>query len=95
MATVAKRLPFLFMETMYSILSFLLVGFLAGWLAGKIVKGSGFGLAKNIILGIVGSFVGGFLFWLLGFSSSGFLASVVVSTVGALLTIYLANKFKI
>ena len=47
------------------IILFLLLGALAGWIAGKIMKGSGFGLIGNIVVGVIGAFIGGFLFaWL-------------------------------
>ena len=53
------------------IILYLLIGAVAGWLAGLIMKGRGFGLFGNIIVGIIGGFIGGFLFGVLGFTSFG------------------------
>jgi uncharacterized membrane protein YeaQ/YmgE (transglycosylase-associated protein family) len=71
-----------------SILGVLLIGALAGWLAGKFMRGRGFGVLKNILVGIAGSIVGGILFGLLGFHSAGALASLVSATVGAIVLLY-------
>ncbi len=66
------------------ILTFLIVGLIAGWLAGQIVRGHGFGLVGDIIVGIVGAFVGGFLFRVLGVGPEyGFIGSVIMSLIGA------------
>ena len=67
---------------------FLAIGAIAGWLAGKIIKGGGFGLFGNIIIGIVGALIGGFVFGLLGISAGGFIGSIVTATVGAVLLLY-------
>ena len=61
----------------------LIIGIVAGWLAGQIAQGSGFGLIGNMVVGIVGAFVGGFLFNLLGMTAYGTIGSIVMSTVGA------------
>jgi len=50
---------------------FLIIGALAGWLAGQIMKGRGFGVIGNILVGVVGAFIGGFLFRVLGFAAFG------------------------
>ena len=65
-----------------SLVSFLLVGLIAGWLAGQIMKGSGFGLLGNMVIGIVGAFVGGFVFQLIGLTSDGLLGFIITATVG-------------
>ena len=66
------------------ILIWLIVGAVAGWLAGLIVKGYGFGLGGNIVLGIVGAFVGGWLFGRLGIViAPGILGTIIAATVGA------------
>jgi uncharacterized membrane protein YeaQ/YmgE (transglycosylase-associated protein family) len=64
---------------------FLLIGALAGWLAGKITRGRGFGLVGDIIIGIVGALVGGFVFSLIGLQSFGTLGALVTATVGAVI----------
>ena len=72
----------------------LIIGAVAGWLAGKLMKGRGFGLIGNIVVGIIGAVIGGFLFGLLGVSAGGIIGSVVMATVGALVLLYLVNLFK-
>jgi uncharacterized membrane protein YeaQ/YmgE (transglycosylase-associated protein family) len=73
---------------------FLLIGLVAGWLAGKIMKGGGFGVVGDIVVGVVGALLGGFLFGLLGFSASGLLGSLVVATVGAVVLLFLLRLIK-
>ena len=51
---------------MIGLISFLIVGLLAGWIAGQLTRGSGFGLLGNLLVGVIGAFVGGVLFWVLG-----------------------------
>lgn len=66
----------------------LIAGGIAGWLAGKVTKGSGFGAVKNIVLGIIGGFVGGFALGLLQLSPTGFIGDIVAATTGAVLFIF-------
>jgi uncharacterized membrane protein YeaQ/YmgE (transglycosylase-associated protein family) len=73
---------------------FLLVGLVAGWLAGKITKGSGFGLLGDIVIGVIGAFVGGFLFRLVGISAGGTVGSVIVATIGAIVLVYIVGLIK-
>ncbi len=78
-----------------SILVWLLIGAIAGWLAGVIVKGYGFGIVGNIVVGIVGAIVGGWIFGSLGISSgSGILGSVIGATVGAVLLLLILRVVK-
>jgi uncharacterized membrane protein YeaQ/YmgE (transglycosylase-associated protein family) len=73
-----------------SLLVFLIVGAIAGWLAGLIVKGYGFGLIGNIVVGIVGAFIAGWLFPYLGFTlGGGVLAAIVHATIGAIILLVL------
>jgi uncharacterized membrane protein YeaQ/YmgE (transglycosylase-associated protein family) len=72
-----------------SIIMVLVIGALAGWLAGKIMKGEGFGVAVNIVVGIIGAVIGGFLFSLLGVSAGGFIGSLITATVGAVALLFL------
>lgn len=64
---------------------FLIIGALAGWLAGQIMKGRGFGVIRNIVVGVVGALIGGLLFRLLGFAAFGLLAQLIMATVGAVI----------
>ena len=75
------------------ILAALIIGAIAGWLAGVIKKGKGFGLVGNLLIGILGAMLGGFLFGLIGLTSTGMIGSLVVSTIGAILLLGLINKF--
>ena len=69
-----------------SIIVFLIVGAIAGWLAGVIVKGFGFGLLGNIVVGIVGAFVAGWLFPQLGWGvGGGFFWAILHATIGAVI----------
>jgi uncharacterized membrane protein YeaQ/YmgE (transglycosylase-associated protein family) len=79
---------------MNSLIYFLLIGLLAGWLAGKFMKGSGFGLVGNLLIGIVGAVLGGFLFGLLGLVSYGLIGSLVTATVGAVVLLYIIQLAK-
>lgn len=73
----------------------IIVGLIAGWLAGKIMKGSGYGAVANTILGVIGAVVGGLILRLLGFySSGGLISSILVATLGAVVLVWLANKLK-
>ncbi len=73
----------------------LVIGALAGLIAGKIMRGGGFGLLGNLFVGIVGAFVGSFVFGLLGLESSGGLVgSLVTSTVGAIVLLWIVGMFK-
>ncbi len=67
------------------------IGILAGWLAGKIMRGRGFGVLVDLLLGIVGSVVGGFVFGLLGIYAGSLVGSLVVATAGAVLLLYLVR----
>ena len=74
---------------------FVLIGLVAGWLAGLLVKGGGFGVVGDIIVGIIGALVGGFLFSSLGVSSGGSLVgAIIVATIGAIVLIFLLRLLK-
>ncbi len=74
---------------------FLLVGLAAGWLAGKITKGRGFGLVGNLIVGVIGAYVGGWLFNFVGVSAgSGFWGSLVTSVIGAIVLLFIIGLIK-
>lgn len=79
---------------MHGLLWYLIIGLVAGWLAGKIMNGSGFGIVGDIVLGVVGAAVGGWLFGLLGVSAGGILGSIVMATVGAVALLYAVRLIK-
>ena len=70
-------------------IAFIIVGLVAGWLAGLIWKGQGFGLIGNLCVGVVGAIIGGFLLRLIGFSYHGFIPSVFAAMAGALVLQFL------
>lgn len=72
----------------------LLIGALAGWLAGKILKGRGFGAIGNIVVGILGAVLGKFLFGFLGITAGGLLGSLITATVGAIVLVYVVGLIK-
>lgn len=73
----------------------ILVGLIAGWLAGVLVKGGGFGVLGDIVVGILGALIGGFLFQSLGVSAGGgFLGSILVATIGAIVLIVVLRIIK-
>ena len=73
---------------------FLAIGAVAGWLAGLIMKGGGFGLLGDIVVGIIGAVVGGFVFGLLGISAGGLIGSIVTATAGAALLLFIIGMIK-
>ena len=75
-------------------IGFLAIGLIAGWLAGQIMKGRGFGLVRNMIVGVVGAILGGMLFGVLGLSASGTMGSLLTATVGAVVLLYLLSYVK-
>lgn len=81
--------------TLESLLIFLLIGAVAGWLAGVLVKGYGFGIVGNILVGIIGAFVAGLVFPALSLSlGGGILASIVHATLGAVLLLLVIRVVK-
>ncbi len=81
--------------TMESVLVWLVLGALAGWLAGVIVKGYGFGLPGNIVVGILGAVIGGWLFGLTGLSTGGgFVGSLFGATAGAVILLFVIKLLR-
>mgnify|MGYP001797026781 CR=1 FL=1 len=76
-----------------NLIATLFIGALAGWLAGIVRKGKGFGLIGNIIIGLLGGFVGSFLGGIIGIEGEGFIANVLISTAGAVVLLFILNKF--
>lgn len=77
-----------------TILVWLLIGAIAGWLAGVVVKGYGFGLVGNIVVGILGAAVGGWLFGALGITATGIIGAVIGATVGAIFLLLVVRLVK-
>jgi uncharacterized membrane protein YeaQ/YmgE (transglycosylase-associated protein family) len=75
------------------LLGWIVIGLIAGWLAGKIARGAGFGCITDIILGLVGSVLGGWLFMKLGIFGGGFLYSLAAATVGAVILVAIVHLF--
>jgi len=74
---------------------FILIGLVAGWLAGLLVKGGGFGVIGDIVVGVLGALLGGFLFSSLGLSSGGgLLGAIIVATIGAIVLIFIVRLIK-
>jgi uncharacterized membrane protein YeaQ/YmgE (transglycosylase-associated protein family) len=76
------------------LLWFILIGIAAGWLAGQIMKTGSTGLVGDLIIGVIGAILGGFLFRLLGISAAGLVGSLVTATVGAVVLIFLLREFR-
>jgi LPXTG-motif cell wall-anchored protein len=76
------------------LLVFLIVGAIAGWLAGVIVKGHGFGLVGNIVVGIVGAFIAGWLLPGLGLPLTGMVGSIVYALIGAVILLVIIGFIK-
>ena len=76
------------------LISILVIGAVAGWLAGQVMRGRGFGLLGDIVVGIVGSLIGGLVFGLLGIYTYGLVGRIVMATVGAVLLLYLVRKLR-
>lgn len=74
---------------------FILIGLCAGWLAGQLTKGGGFGVIGDIVVGVIGALLGGFLFGNLGiYPGGGMLGSLIVATIGAIILILLLRLIK-
>lgn len=82
-----------FFEMRGSLISWILIGLLAGWLAGKLSRGRGYGCITNVILGLIGAILGGWIFTKLGIWGGGFLYSLAAATVGAVVLVAIARLF--
>lgn len=80
---------------MNSLIWFLIIGAIAGWLAGLLMKGGGFGLLGDIVVGILGAILGGWLFGKLGVSfGGGLVGSLLVAFLGAVILLFLVRLIK-
>ena len=73
---------------------FLLIGLIAGWLAGKVMRGGGFGVVGDIVVGIIGALLGGWLFGLIGIHAGGLIGSIITAFVGAVVLIALLRAIR-
>jgi uncharacterized membrane protein YeaQ/YmgE (transglycosylase-associated protein family) len=79
---------------LFGLIWWIVVGLIAGWAAGKIMKGRGYGPLMDIVLGIVGAIVGGLLLGLLGIHSEGLIGTIIIAIVGAVFLIWLSRRLK-
>ncbi len=73
---------------------YILIGIAAGFLAGKVTKGDGFGLLLNLIIGIIGGVLGGWIFGLLGFQTTSILGNLISATAGSIVLLWLVGWLK-
>jgi len=73
---------------------FLLIGLIAGWLAGKVMRGGGYGVIGDMIVGVIGAFIGGWLFGLLGIGAGGLIGAIITAFVGAVILIALLRAIR-
>ncbi|MFP3563676.1 GlsB/YeaQ/YmgE family stress response membrane protein [Paraburkholderia sp. SIMBA_030] len=79
----------------HGIIAWLIIGAIAGWLAGVLVKGGGFGLIVDIIVGIVGAFIGGWLAGVLHISlGGGWIGSIITAVIGAVILLFIIRLFR-
>jgi uncharacterized membrane protein YeaQ/YmgE (transglycosylase-associated protein family) len=88
-ATVRMAGVDIFVE--HSFIGWLIMGALAGWLSGELVRGKGFGCLGNVLLGLIGAVVGGWLFEQLHIAAYGFIGGLAAATIGAVLVVSLAR----
>ncbi len=78
---------------MIALVYFLMIGLAAGWLAGKLMTDQSSSLVGNLAIGVIGAVLGGFIFPLVGLSTTGLLGSLICATAGAILLLFLLQKF--
>ena len=76
-----------------SVIAWLLIGLIAGWLAGKVSRGRGFGCIADILIGLIGALLGGWIFTKLGILGGGFIYSIAAATIGAIVLVAIARLF--
>lgn len=74
-----------------SFLWYIIIGILSGFVAGKLMRGGGFGLIVNLIVGIIGGVLGGWVFGLLGITTSSIIGSLITSVVGAIILLWITG----
>ena len=75
----------------HGIIWWIIVGLIAGWAAGKIMKGSGYGPIMDVVIGVVGAIIGGWVMSLLGFGGGGLIWTIIVAIIGAVVLVWLVR----
>ena len=73
---------------------FLLIGLIAGWLAGRVMRGGGFGVVGDMVVGVIGALIGGWLFGRLGIAAGGLVGAIITAFVGAVIFILLLRLIR-
>jgi len=77
-----------------NLLIFLVIGATAGWIAGQLMKGGGYGLISNMVIGVLGAFLGKFLFGYLGFHFEGLVGTLIAAVLGAVILVFIVSLIK-
>lgn len=77
-----------------SLITYLIIGLIAGWFASSLMEGRGYGLFGDIIIGIIGAFIGGYIFSWLGISAGGFIGNLVMSAIGAIVLLFIVSLLR-
>ena len=80
--------------TVSGLVWFLLIGLIAGWLAGKVMRGGGYGIVGDMIVGVIGALLGGWLFGLLGISAGGLIGAIITAFIGAVVLIAILRALR-
>src|SRR5438128_10146941 len=80
--------------TLSALIWFLLIGLIAGWLAGKVMRGGGYGVVGDMIVGVIGAFIGGWLFSLIGIAAGGLIGSIITAFVGAVVLLLILRAIR-
>lgn len=78
----------------HGVIWWIIVGLIAGWAAGKLMKGGGYGVLADIVLGIIGGFLGGWIVGKLGWGGGGLVWSILVAIIGAVILIAITRLIK-
>src|SRR5258708_11484765 len=89
--TILQQDRVVVVEWRHGLLWWILIGLIAGWLAGKISRGEGYGCLTDIVLGLVGSLLGGWIFMKLGIFGGGFIYSLAAATLGAVILVSIVH----
>ena len=80
--------------TLTALIWFLLIGLIAGWLAGKVMRGGGYGVVGDMIIGVIGAFIGGWLFSLVGIAAGGLIGAIITAFVGAVVLLLILRAIR-